>query len=281
MPSPAPPSSPLDPPVAFVPERPDLLRAGPAPGPQRSPNAVTGISLVLPCYNEAENVEAAIAGALAAGARCATDYEVIVVDDGSRDETAAIVADYVARDGHVRLIAHAANRGYGDAVRSGIEAARMDWVFLTDADLQFELAELEDFLPFTATSDLIAGWRILRQDPLHRRMNAAAWNWLVGHVFHLPVRDVDCAFKLMRRELAQGCALQCSGAMISTELLVKALAQGARMNEIGVHHLPRVAGTSSGARPRVILGAFRELAVLRLALRPGGRPSAAHTAPAA
>ncbi|MCW3016015.1 MAG: glycosyltransferase family 2 protein [Solirubrobacterales bacterium] len=232
----------------------------------RSPNAITGISFVLPCFNEAENIAGAIRAASAAGARCATAYEIIVVDDGSRDETAAIVAGIVEADRHVRLVVHAHNRGYGDAVRSGMEAATMDWVFLTDADLQFDLGELEGFLPYTTRADVVAGWRILRQDRLHRRINAAAWNWLVRRAFHLPVRDVDCAFKLMRRELAQGCGLTCSGAMISTELLVKALAGGAKLEEIGVHHHPRVAGESSGAQPRVVLKAFRELVTLRRAL---------------
>lgn len=223
---------------------------------------MTGISFVLPCHDEAENVEAAITAALAAGKRCATDCEVIVVDDGSRDDTAARAAAYAAKDARVRIVGHARNRGYGDAVRSGIGAARLDWVFLTDADLQFDLSELEELLPYTWRADLIAGWRILRRDPLHRRVNAFAWNWLVRHIFDLPVRDVDCAFKLMRRELVPSSELRCSGAMISTELLVRATARGARIEEVGVHHLPRLAGQSSGARPRVILNAFRELAAL-------------------
>lgn len=233
----------------------------------RAAGAVTGISFVLPCFNEAENVADAIRAAAAAGTRCASDYEVIVVDDGSSDATATIVAAFVAEDRRVRLIVHAHNRGYGDAVRSGIAAATKDWVFLTDADLQFDLRELDEFLPFTARTDMIVGWRILRQDPVNRRINATAWNWLVRRTFHLPVRDVDCAFKLVRRELLQACDLQSGGATISTEILVKTLARGARLQEIGVHHRPRVAGTSSGANPRVVLRAFRELAGLRRSQR--------------
>lgn len=240
----------------------------PPRGTTRLSSAVTGISIVLPCFNEADNVALAIRAAVEAGARCATDYEVIVVDDGSSDETAAIVAGIVSVDRHVRLLVHARNRGYGAALRAGVEAATMDWLFLTDADLQFDLRELEDFLPHTRRADMIVGWRILRQDPLNRRINAAAWNWLVCRVFQLPVRDVDCAFKLIRRELVRGCDLTSTGAMISTELLVKALARGARMEQIGVHHRPRAAGESSGADPRVILKAFHELAALRRNLPP-------------
>ncbi|HEY1540340.1 MAG TPA: glycosyltransferase family 2 protein [Solirubrobacteraceae bacterium] len=248
------------------------LRLAPCPPAARSPHAVTSLSIVLPCFDEAENVAGAVRAAVAAGERCAAEYEVIVVDDGSRDDTAAIVAGLVEANRHVRLVVHVRNRGYGDAVRSGIAAAAMDWVFLTDADLQFDLRELEDFLEHTVRADVVAGWRVRRQDRLHRRINAAAWNWLIRRVFRLRVHDVDCAFKLLRRELVQGFGLTSSGAMISTELLVKAQASGARVDELGVRHLPRVAGSASGARPSVVLRAFCELAALRRAVPRGSRP---------
>ena len=111
------------------------------------------------------------------------------------------------------------------------------------------------------------GWRILRRDPLQRRMNAAAWNWLVRRTFHLPIRDVDCAFKLIRRDLLQSIDLRSSGAMISTELVVRCIAAGGRLVELGVHHRPRVAGKQSGASPRVVARAFWELLRLRRGLR--------------
>lgn len=250
------PSVPVDP----------ALRLAPSPGAARSPYAVRSLSIVLPCFNEAENVAGAVAAAVAAGARCAAEYEVIVVDDGSSDETTSIVAGLIALNRRVRLLVHISNNGYGDAVRSGITAASMDWVFLTDGDLQFDLRELEDFVARAGRADIVVGWRRQRQDPRHRRINAAAWNWLIRRMFALRVHDVDCAFKLMRRELVQGFGLTSSGAMISTELLVKARACGARLEEIGVRHLPRVAGRSSGARARVVLKAFRELVALRRAV---------------
>jgi glycosyltransferase involved in cell wall biosynthesis len=170
----------------------------------------------------------------------------------------------------VRVVVHTRNRGYGDAVRTGITAARMPWVFLTDADLQFDLSELEDLLPLAVRADLVVGWRILRRDPLNRRLNAAAWNWLVRRMFRLPVRDVDCAFKLVRRELLEQFTLEATGAMISTELVVKCLAAGGRLEELGVHHRPRVAGEQSGANPRVVARAFFELARLRRSLHAAG-----------
>jgi glycosyltransferase involved in cell wall biosynthesis len=251
---------------------------GPAAAGTSPPAAVAGeaprlpgLSIVLPCFDEAENVADAIRYARAAAAASALDYEVIVVDDGSGDATAEIAAAFAAADERVRLVLHAVNRGYGDALRSGIAAARMPWIFLTDADLQFDLRELEAFVPLAAAADLLVGRRAQRRDPLVRRLNARAWNWLVRTLFAIPVRDVDCAFKLVRASALQGVELRSHGAMISTELVVKLLAGGARVRERDVLHRPRVAGEQSGANPRVVLRAFRELAAMRGELR--GRPS--------
>jgi glycosyltransferase involved in cell wall biosynthesis len=243
-----------------------LQSLAPSPGIERLPNALAGVTIVLPCFNEADNIADAIRYATAAAERCATGHEIVVVDDGSLDETASVAARLAERDRRVRVVVHTRNRGYGDAVRTGIAAARMPWVLLTDSDLQFDLSELEAFLPLAARADIVVGWRILRRDPLNRRLNAAAWNWLVRRMFRLPVKDVDCAFKLVRRELLQSFALESTGAMISTELVVKCLAQGGRLEELGVHHRPRVAGEQSGANPRVIARAFFELARLRRSL---------------
>jgi glycosyltransferase involved in cell wall biosynthesis len=228
------------------------------------------LSIVIPVYNEEASLEPLVEELRAALDPIGKSYEIVVVDDGSTDETASIAARLAERDRRVRVVVHTRNRGYGDAVRTGITAARMPWVFLTDADLQFDLSELEDFLPLAARADLVVGWRILRRDPLNRRLNAAAWNWLVRRMFRLPVRDVDCAFKLVRRELLEQFPLEATGAMISTELVVKCLAAGGRLEELGVHHRPRVAGDQSGANPRVVARAFFELARLRRSLHAAG-----------
>jgi glycosyltransferase involved in cell wall biosynthesis len=239
-----------------------------APGPAvRNGDLLAGVSIVLPCYNEAPNVADAVRAATGAAEAHAADCEVIVVDDGSTDDTARIAARLAGADRRVRLIVHPSNRGYGGAVRTGLRSARMPWVLLTDADLQFDLRELGAFVPLAREADLIAGWRIARQDPAHRRINAAAWNWLMHRSFELPVRDVDCAFKLVRRDLLEEIPLTSAGAMISTELVVRAVAAGATVREVGVHHLPRVAGEQSGASPRVVIKAFRELTRLHGELR--------------
>ena len=240
------------------------LMTTPLEAPDGPPaRSLPGLSVVLPCFNEAPNVAEAIFAATTAAAIAADRYEVIVVDDGSSDDTATIAASLADAGLPVRVVVHGRNRGYGQALRSGIEAARMPWILLTDADLQFDLREVQDFLPMTARADLLVGWRMQRMDPIGRRANAAAWNWLVRRVFRIQVRDVDCAFKLVRRDILDGVELTSTGAMISTELLVKCLARGARVEELGVHHCPRVAGEQSGANPRVVARAFRELAKLR------------------
>jgi glycosyltransferase involved in cell wall biosynthesis len=225
--------------------------------------ALPGVSIVRPCHDEEANVGAAVRMACRAGRMHAHAYEVIVVDDGSRDATNAVATRLAAGDPHVHVVAHPRNRGYGAALRTGIEASQQPWVLLTDADLQFDLVDLAGFVARAADHDLIAGYRRQRNDSRRRRAAAAVWSRLVTHLLHLQVRDVDCAFKLVRRDLLQELELTSSGAAISAELLVRARAHGARICECGVRHLPRNAGRQSGLRPRVVVRASAELLRLR------------------
>jgi len=220
-------------------------------------------SIVLPAYNEAANVHLAITEATATAERLLADYEIIVVDDGSADGTADAVRERSEADPRVRLISHGCNRGYGEALRTGFLSARMDYVFFTDADLQFDMGELERFLPFAGTVDVVAGYRLNRNDHLVRRLNAYGWNLLVRLLFYVPVRDIDCAFKLFKRRVLEEVDLQSMGAMVNTELMVKLGRKGASVVEIGVTHRPRTAGEARGASPRVIAKAFWEVARMR------------------
>lgn len=217
------------------------------------------VSIVLPAHNEEDNIVEAIHQALAAAEPVSRDQEVVVVDDGSSDATAALTTELAKRERRVRLVQHDRNRGYGSAVRTGIGAARMDWVLLTDSDLQFDLTQISEFAAHTREAPLVIGYRAKRNDPLIRRINARGWNTLVHVLFRLSVRDVDAAFKLIRRSTLDGLELTATGAAVDAELLAKATDRGATLVELPVRHLPRVAGAPSGANLRVIARAFREL----------------------
>jgi glycosyltransferase involved in cell wall biosynthesis len=218
------------------------------------------ISAFFPAYNEEGNIALLARKTAAALKKICSKYEVIAVNDGSRDRTAEVVRSLHRKDPHVRLVNHVVNQGYGAAVKSGFKAARYDWVFFTDGDGQFDVEEISGFLPWMDSCDLIIGYRIKRADPLQRKLNAFAWGTLVRTLFWLRgARDIDCAFKVIRRDIFKKFSLETTGAMISTELLVKAQKNGFRIRELGVHHYPRRAGTQTGAKLRVILRAFKEL----------------------
>jgi glycosyltransferase involved in cell wall biosynthesis len=225
------------------------------------------VSIVLPALNEEGNIVEAVTRATAAASRLCTDHEIIVVDDGSTDRTAALVEEMAAADPRIRLIRHAHNRGYGDALKSGFTAARLELVFFTDADNQFNLEELEAFLPWSDRVDVVAGFRINRQDRFVRRVSAKAWNAAVRVLFYVPVRDIDCAFKLFHRRVFADLDLESIGAMVNTELMVKLGRSGVGVVELGVTHYPRTSGQARGADPRVIFRAFVELARMRSRLR--------------
>jgi glycosyltransferase involved in cell wall biosynthesis len=234
--------------------------------------AVRELSALFPAFDEQENVEATVADARdVLAARGLDRYEVIVIDDGSTDSTVAIADRLAEAHPEVRVVHHPMNKGYGAALRSGFAAARYEWVFLTDADGQFAPAEIDRLLTRTDEYDVVIGFREQRADHLGRKVNTFLWTSLVRVVFRLKVRDVDCAFKLIRRSALEKIGpLESSGAVISTELLVKLRHAGIDYVEVGVVHYPRTAGQPTGANLRVIARAFRELFGLRRSLRKGG-----------
>lgn len=227
----------------------------------------TGLSLVMPAYNEEANVKAAIRACAAAGEKFAEDYEVIVVDDGSRDHTAERVREEAQGNPRVRLISLPQNRGFGGALKTGLKAADKPLVFYTDSDLQFDLQEIGSLLDPIDDCEIVVGYRVNRQDHLVRKLNAWAWGRLQWVLFGLNVRDIDCGFKLFRREVLQSMPMRSDGAFISTEILLRARAAGHRIREVPVRHYPRKAGAPTGANFAVIRKAFRELWDLRKELR--------------
>ncbi|MBV9410088.1 MAG: glycosyltransferase family 2 protein [Acidimicrobiia bacterium] len=217
------------------------------------------ISFVLPAFNEEANVSEAIRRVRDVAQRLCSDYEIVVVDDGSTDGTAARVEAAANGHGDVVLLRHPRNRGYGEALRTGFRAAHHELIFFTDSDNQFDLGELELFLPWIDRADVVAGYRINRQDRWARRVIGRSWNYLVRALFYVPVRDIDCAFKLFRSSVFEDIDLASVGAMVNTELMVKLGRSGAGVVEIGVTHYPRTAGTARGASVKVVTKALTEL----------------------
>ncbi|MFY9614874.1 MAG: glycosyltransferase family 2 protein [Candidatus Dormiibacterota bacterium] len=225
------------------------------------------ISAVMPAYNEQANLEQSVGRMSRALETYTRGFEIIVVDDGSQDGTAALLDGLKGAHPNLRVIRHPVNRGYGAALRSGFAAARYAWIFLMDADNQFDPAEVELLLARAADADIVAGYRKHRRDPLLRRLNAWAFFTLVRLLFGRLVRDVNCAFRLTRLDLLSQMDLHSEGALINTEMLVLARQLHARVVEVPVHHYPRTAGKQTGANLRVVIRAFRELLVFRAEMR--------------
>ncbi|HLG66176.1 MAG TPA: glycosyltransferase [Ktedonosporobacter sp.] len=217
------------------------------------------LSVVMPAHNEEVAIAATVSAAVEALANWTQDYEVIVVNDGSKDGTRAIVEEIATVNPRVRLINHDVNQGYGAALVSGFEASEKDLVFFMDSDGQFDIRDLERFFPLIEEYDAVLGYRIDRQDTWMRKLNAWGWKMLVRVVFKLRVRDIDCAFKLYRGQFFREHRLETRGAMINTELLYKFRRAGYTYTEVGVQHLPRRGGKATGAKLSVIARAFREM----------------------
>jgi glycosyltransferase involved in cell wall biosynthesis len=224
------------------------------------------LSIVLPAYNEEENAEAAVREVSDVAQELDLDYEIILVNDGSRDRTGEIGRALEGRIPHYRLVEHYPNRGYGGALKAGFAAAGKELVAFVPADKQFDFNEIHRFLDKIKEADVVSGYRADRQDNVVRKFNALGWNTVVRLLFGYLCRDIDCGFKLFRRELLDHVNVVSDGAMIDTEMLAGAKARGYRIAEVPVTHLPRVGGEPTGANIRVILRAFRDLARFRLRL---------------
>lgn len=232
------------------------------------PVRVERLSYFFPAHNEEANLEGLVEEALAVLPTLAETFEIIAVNDGSRDRTQAIADELTARHpGIVRAVHHPTNLGYGAALLSGFRAARYDLVAFTDGDRQFKVEDLGRLTARLAEADrpdVVAGFRIKRADPLIRTIYAKAYRLANRLLFRLRVTDVDCACKLFRREVLEGVRVESGGAFFSAELLIKLRAAGATVVEIGVPHYARTAGSPTGAKPQVILRAVRDFWRLRL-----------------
>lgn len=222
-------------------------------------DVVKSLSVFFPCYNEQDNVTRTVEQSLDVLNKLGIDFEIIIVNDGSADKTGQIADELSTRDKRIKVVHHPTNLGYGSALQSGFKAASKEYVFYTDGDGQFDINELPPLLPMMAQYDIVSCYRINRQDNIVRKLNAWCWTKLVCFLFSMKIRDIDCAFKLYKREIFDNIVLSSTGALIDTEILARATKKGYKITQKGVHHLPRVAGAQTGANIKVILRAFKEL----------------------
>lgn len=224
------------------------------------------ISMVFPAYNEQDNLERLLKEADEAVSKVSSDYEIIVVDDGSTDETPALLKQLQTVYPFLVVYTHAPNKGYTAALRTGFTNARKELVFYSDSDCQFKLDEIDLLLPYTKTHDLVVGYRKDRQDPWIRKFVSRCFNMMSHAVFKFNVRDVDCAFKFFRRSVFEKIKIKSEHFMVDTEIMSKAVVYGFKVKEVGVTHLPRNAGKTT-VKPTDVLRTLKGMAKLFLELQ--------------
>jgi len=226
-------------------------------------DARLSISVFFPCFNEQDNIHPLVEKTLKAMEGLDTDFEIIIVNDGSSDLTGSVADELAETHDPVRAIHHETNLGYGAALQTGFGAATKDLIFYTDGDGQFDINEMPPLVDLIQDCDIVSCFRLNRQDPVNRKINGWCWTRLVCLVFGLRMRDIDCAFKLYRREVFDNMTLCSTGALIDSEVMARATRKGCRIKQKGVFHYPRTAGQQTGANLRVVLRAFVELFRLR------------------
>jgi glycosyltransferase involved in cell wall biosynthesis len=229
---------------------------------------MSSLSIVIPAYNEEANIVGAVEEVSEVAQTLNRDYEIILVNDGSRDRTGEIARTELApRIPNFKLVEHFPNRGYGGALKAGFAAATKDLIAFTASDKQFKFSEITLLLDkLTPDMTLVSGWRVQRQDNFIRRMNGRGWNTVVLILFGRTIHDIDCGFKVFRRSVLKQIHIESNGAMIDTEMLAEMRARGFKMTDVPVTHLPRTAGSPTGANLKVIFRAFRDLFKFRLRL---------------
>lgn len=206
---------------------------------------LSSISVFFPAYNDEASIAGMVTLTLALLPQLTADYEVLVVNDGSRDGTAAVLDALARQHAQVRVIHHPVNRGYGGALRTGFLNATKEWVFYTDGDGQYDVRELSQLVALVcADVDVVNGHKRQRADSKRRIVLGAVYKFLARWLFQLPIRDVDCDFRLLRRSVMKNIELASTSGVVCTELVYKLQRAGARFVETPVQHYPRLHGQS-------------------------------------
>lgn len=227
------------------------------------------ISVFFPFYNEEANIKNTINAAQKTLNKVAGKWEIIAVNDGSTDSTLKIANELAKKDSRIRVVNHKVNKGYGEALKSGFYNSKYAWIATTDGDGQFDFSEITKLWEKTDKAQVVIGYRIDRKDPFIRKFFGWGWTLLANIILRINVRDVDCAFKLVKKEVIEKIPRLESerGGMISPELLAKARKEGFKIAQVGVHHYPRIKGHQTGADLKVIVKSFADLLKLWKKLR--------------
>jgi len=222
------------------------------------------LSVFFPAYYDEKNIEKVVTKAVEVLEEIRlNDYEVTIIEDGSPDKTGEVADKLAERFPKVKVIHHKQNMGYGATLYEGFTTAKMDYVFYTDGDNQFDLEELKKFVAIVPFSDIVVGYRKKKQYSLYRKMTSFVYNILLRLIFDIDYIDIDCAFKLIKRDLFDKISIKTKDAFIDAEILIQAGLLGYKSTEIGVKHLPRVDGISTAARPSIIIKTIKEIIQFR------------------
>ena len=232
-------------------------------------NKLPSLSVFFPCFNEEPNVELFVKEAIQVLPQVAKQFEIIVVNDGSSDGTGAVADELAKKNKKIKVVHHQKNKGYGAALRSGFDAAKYDWVFFTDGDLQFRLFQLKKLIPHTEKYDVVIGFRKNRADGAVRAFNARLFKFYIDILFRVHVRDIDCAFKLFKTDVIKSLNLTSSGAFISAEFLYKLKKKHEEFRQVPVDHHERRYGSPTGNNIKVIIKAGFEALWLYLSMKFG------------
>jgi glycosyltransferase involved in cell wall biosynthesis len=223
-------------------------------------NSTVTLSVFFPAYYDEKNIDKVVHKAVSILEELKLkDYEVIIIEDGSPDRTGEVADELAKQYEKVRVIHHEKNMGYGATLKDGFLNAKLDYVFYSDGDNQFDLEDIKKFVALIPYTDIVVGYRKKKQYSLYRKFTSLSYNYLLKLIFDINYWDIDCAFKLFKADLFKKIEIKSVDAFIDAEIMIKAKLLGYRTTEVGVEHLPRVDGISTGARPSVILRTIREI----------------------
>lgn len=218
------------------------------------------ISVFFPTYNEERNIKKVVKKTKKELIKIADKWEILIVNDGSTDNTLKIAEKLAKSDKNVKVVNHKVNQGYGSALKSGFKSAKYSWVAFTDSDGQFDFSEINKFLPFTKTHDVILGYRLKRADSIMRQLYTFVWGMLPRVLWGLNAQDYSCGFKLIKKKVFNEIQpLIGEEKVTQIEMLVKAKRAGFKFAEVGVHHYPREYGKQTGANIKVVTKSISDL----------------------